>query len=85
MVNLKIIVHTKFLQFFVDPNRNYHNVEDLPENLNTTGSQNPDGNPMGMIPMVSGEDANDTANYGAGMCDGNAGLQILIKNLRLFG
>ena len=33
-------------KFLVDPNRNYHNVEDLPENLNTTGSQNPDGNPM---------------------------------------
>ena len=61
-------------KFFVDPNRDYYKVEDLPENLNTTGSQNADGKPMGMIPALAGEDENDTANFGAGLWHGNAGL-----------
>ena len=49
-------------------------VEELPEQLNVTGSLNPDGKPMGIIPTISGEDENDTANYGAGMWIGNSGL-----------
>ena len=61
-------------KFFVDSQRNYNKVEELPEQLNVTGSQNSDGKPMGVIPALSGEDENDTANYGAGMWVGNSGL-----------
>ena len=61
-------------KFFVDSNRNYNNVDNLPDQLNVTGSLNADGKPMGIIPTISGEDENDTANYGAGMWIGNSGL-----------
>ena len=61
-------------KFFVDSNRNYNNVDNLPDQLNVTGSLNADGKPMGIIPTISGEDENDTSNYGAGMWVGNSGL-----------
>ena len=61
-------------KFFVDSQRNYNKVEELPEQLNVTGSQNSDGKPMGIIPALGGEDENDTANYGASMWVGNSGL-----------
>ena len=61
-------------KFFVDSNRNYNNVDNLPDQLNVTGSLNADGKPMGIIPTISGEDENDTANYGAGLWIGNSGL-----------
>lgn len=61
-------------KFFVDSQRNYNKVEDLPEQLNVTGSNNSDGKPMGIIPALGGEDETDTANYGASMWIGNSGL-----------
>tara|TARA_B100001093_G_scaffold80834_1_gene72209 strand:- start:377 stop:1486 length:1110 start_codon:yes stop_codon:yes gene_type:complete len=61
-------------KFWVDPNRNYYKVEELPENLNTTGSSNADGNPMAMVPTVAGVNNSDTTNYGITQWIGNSGL-----------
>lgn len=61
-------------KFWIDPNRNYNKVEELPDQLNTTGSQNADGKPMAMIPSLAGQDDSDTSNYGAQQWVGNSGL-----------
>lgn len=61
-------------KFWIDPNRNYNKVEELPDQLNTTGETNADGKPMAMIPSLSGEDDSDTSNYGAAQWVGNSGL-----------
>ena len=61
-------------KFWIDPNRNYNKVEELPDQLNTTGEKNADGKPMAMIPSLSGEDDSDTSNYGAAQWVGNSGL-----------
>ena len=63
---------------WVDPNRNFNKVENLPENLNTTGSRNADGKPMVTIPSIAGEDSNDTTSYGITQWIGNSGLDAYV-------
>ena len=71
-------------KFLIDKQRTFNKVEELPENLNVTGETNVDGGQPATIPMLSGEDGDDTTNYGQGQWAGNSGLEVYAHPLQFY-
>ena len=63
-------------KFLVDKQRTFNKADELPSQLNVTGENNVDGGQPAIIPMIAGEDADDTTNYGQTQWIGNSGLDV---------